>query len=58
MGVSQKVMESLKEAGVENVDDIIKIKAEGLTNIKGIGEKKAQKIIAEAKKLSAAAKTA
>jgi len=51
-GVSDKVIESLKEAGINSIDDIIKIKEEGLVKIKGIGEKKAQKIVAEAKKLA------
>lgn len=50
-GVGDKIIESLKEAGIKSVDDIIKIKEEGLVKIKGIGEKKAQKIVAEAKKL-------
>jgi len=47
-GVGDKIIESLKEAGIKNIDDIIKAKEEGLMKIKGIGEKKAQKIIAEA----------
>ncbi|MFA6130113.1 MAG: transcription termination factor NusA [Candidatus Omnitrophota bacterium] len=51
-GVGEKTIESLKEAGVHSIDDIIKIKEEGLVKIKGIGEKKAQKIFAEAKKLA------
>jgi N utilization substance protein A len=51
-GVGDKIIESLKEAGVKSIEDIIKIKEEGLVKIKGIGEKKAQKIIAEAKKLA------
>lgn len=50
-GVGDKIIESLKEAGIKSIDDIIKAKAEGLMKIKGIGEKKAQKIITEAKKL-------
>ncbi|MDD5281082.1 MAG: transcription termination factor NusA [Candidatus Omnitrophica bacterium] len=50
-GVGDKVIESLKEAGVKSLDDILKIKEEGLVKIKGIGEKKAQKIVAEARKL-------
>ena len=50
-GVGDKTIESLREAGVKSIDDIIKIKEEGLVKIKGIGEKKAQKIFAEAKKL-------
>jgi transcription termination/antitermination protein NusA len=56
LGVSKKIMESLKEAGVNSAEDIIKIKLEGLTKIQGIGEKKAQKIITEAKKLSGSVK--
>ena len=51
-GVGEKTIESLKDAGVKCIDDIIKIKEEGLVKIKGIGEKKAQKIFAEAKKLA------
>jgi len=47
-GIGDKIIESLKEAGVKSLDDIIKIKEEGLVKIKGIGEKKAQKIVAEA----------
>jgi len=54
LGVSQKIAESLSEAGIKNIDDIIKLDVRGLVEIKGIGEKKAQKIIAEAKKLSKA----
>ncbi len=50
--VSEKLIDSLKEAGIKSVDDIIRLQVEGLTKIKGIGEKKAQKIIAKAKKLS------
>jgi N utilization substance protein A len=52
LGVGTKIAESLTEAGVKNVDDIIKLQVQGLVKIKGIGEKKAQKIIMEAKKLS------
>lgn len=50
-GVGEKVIESLKEAGIKSLNDIIKMGAEKLTEIKGIGEKKAQKIVAQAKKL-------
>ena len=52
LGVGQKIAESLKEAGIKNIDDVIKLQVLGLIKIKGIGEKKAQKIITEAKKLS------
>jgi transcription termination/antitermination protein NusA len=58
LGVGKNVLEGLKEAGVKSADDIIKIKIEGLIKIKGIGEKKAQKIITAAKKLPATAKIA
>jgi len=51
-GVGDKIIESLKESGIKSIQDIIKIKEEGLVKIKGIGEKKAQKIVAEAKKLA------
>jgi len=50
-GVGEAILESLKIAGIKNINDIIEAKAEGLTQIKGIGEAKAKKIIAEAKKL-------
>lgn len=50
-GVGEKVIESLKEAGIKSLNDIIKMGAEKLIEIKGIGEKKAQKIVAQAKKL-------
>jgi transcription antitermination factor NusA-like protein len=50
-GVGEVILESLKEAGIKNINDIIEAKIEGLTQIKGIGEAKAKKIIAEAKKL-------
>ncbi|MDD5097976.1 MAG: transcription termination factor NusA [Candidatus Omnitrophica bacterium] len=49
-GISEKIAESLKEAGIKSIEDILKAKAEGLIKIKGIGEAKAAKIIAEAKK--------
>ena len=50
-GVGAKLAASLKETQILSLDDLIKAKVEGLIKIKGIGEKKAQKIIAEAKKL-------
>jgi DNA-directed RNA polymerase alpha subunit len=52
LGLGDKIAGSLKEAGVKNINDIIKLDLQGLMEIKGIGEKKAQKIIAEAKKLA------
>jgi len=51
-GVGDKILVSLKDAGIKSIEDIIKAKVEGLMKIKGIGEKKAAKIIAEAKKLN------
>ena len=50
-GIGEKTLLSLKEAGINSIEDILKAKLEGLTQIKGIGEKKAEKIIEEAKKL-------
>jgi N utilization substance protein A len=52
-GVGEKTIESLKEAGFGSLEDILKAKIEDLTQIKGIGEKKAEKIIAAAKKAKA-----
>lgn len=50
-GVSAKIAEGLKEAGIKSLNDIIEAKEEALVKVKGIGEKKAHKIITEAKKL-------
>ena len=46
-----KIIEGLKEAGIKSINDVVEAGAEGLMKVKGIGEKKAQKIITEAKKL-------
>jgi N utilization substance protein A len=51
-GVGEKTLASLKEAGFKSVEDIAKAKTEDLTQVKGIGEKKAEKLIEEAKKLT------
>jgi len=51
-GVGVKTITGLKEAGFKSVGDIAKAKIEDLTQVKGIGEKKAVKLIEEAKKLS------
>ena len=51
-GVGEKTLVSLKEAGFNTIGDISKAKIEDLVNIKGIGKKKAEKLIEEAKKLS------
>ncbi|MCK9571971.1 MAG: transcription termination factor NusA [Candidatus Omnitrophica bacterium] len=50
-GVSDKILEGLKAAGIKTIADVLKTKSEGLMQVKGIGEKKAEKLIAEAKKL-------
>lgn len=51
-GVGEKTLANLKEAGLNSIGDILKAKLEDLVKIKGIGEKKAEKIIEEAKKLN------
>jgi N utilization substance protein A len=51
-GVGEKTLASLKEAGFNTIGDISKAKIEDLVNIKGIGKKKAEKLIEEANKLS------
>jgi len=50
-GIGEKTLASLKKAGISSIDDLLKAKLEDLTQIKGIGEKKAQNLIEEAKKL-------
>ena len=50
-GIGEKTLANLKEAGINSIEDILKAGLGGLTKVKGIGEKKAVKIIEEAKKL-------
>ncbi|MFH1128443.1 MAG: transcription termination factor NusA [Candidatus Omnitrophota bacterium] len=50
-GVGEKTLQALKEAGLTNVEDILKADINDLLKIKGIGQIKAEKIIEEAKKL-------
>ncbi|MFA5287206.1 MAG: helix-hairpin-helix domain-containing protein, partial [Candidatus Omnitrophota bacterium] len=50
-GLGDKTLISLKEAGINSLPDLIKAGEEGLVKIKGIGEKKAAKLIADAKKI-------
>ncbi|MDD5432776.1 MAG: transcription termination factor NusA [Candidatus Omnitrophica bacterium] len=50
-GVGEKTLSSLKDAGINSVEDILNSNPEDLTKIKGIGQKKAEKLIEEAKKL-------
>ncbi len=52
-GVGEKTLAALKEAGFKNIEDVANTNIENLTKVKGIGEKKAQKLIEEAKKLKA-----
>ncbi|MDP2940649.1 MAG: transcription termination factor NusA [Candidatus Omnitrophota bacterium] len=52
-GVGEKTLEGLKSAGIKSIEDIAKSSVEELAKVKGIGEKKAEKLIAEAKKLKA-----
>ncbi len=51
-GVGEKTLSGLKAAGFMSLDDIVKADVAALTKIKGIGDKKAQKLIEEAKKLT------
>jgi len=50
-GIGEKTLENLKAAGIKTIADLLKTKLEDLTEVKGIGQKKAEKLIAEAKKL-------
>ncbi|MCX5697369.1 MAG: transcription termination factor NusA [Candidatus Omnitrophica bacterium] len=50
-GIGGKTLSSLKVAGIKSIEDLINAGIEGLTKIKGIGEKKANKVLEEAKKL-------
>lgn len=50
-GVGKKTKATLQEAGFKNVEDIVKADIQDLIKIKGISNKKAEKLIAEAKKL-------
>ncbi|MCU0666610.1 MAG: transcription termination factor NusA [Candidatus Omnitrophica bacterium] len=51
-GVGDKTLAILAENGFKTILDLAKAKAEDLTKLKGIGEKKAEKLIEQAKKLS------
>jgi N utilization substance protein A len=50
-GVGEKTLDRLKKAGFSSLSDIAKADINTLIEIKGIGEKKAQKIIGETRKL-------
>jgi len=49
-GVGEKTLANLKQAGFNTIEDILKVEIKELLKVKGIGQKKAQKLIAEAKK--------
>jgi len=48
-GVGEKTLESLNGAGFKTIEDILQANIKDLMKIKGIGEKKAEKIIDQAK---------
>jgi len=50
-GIGEKTLVSLKSSGINSLSDLINAGEEGLVKIKGIGEKKAAKLIADAKKV-------
>ncbi|MDD3087502.1 MAG: transcription termination factor NusA [Candidatus Omnitrophica bacterium] len=50
-GLGEKTIVALKDAGINSLAELIGAEQEGLMKIKGIGEKKAAKLIADAKKL-------
>ncbi len=50
-GLGEKTLLSLKEAGINSLPDLLNAGEEGLIKIKGIGDKKAAKLVADAKKL-------
>jgi len=50
-GVGEKILAGLEAAGLNSLEDIAKAKLEDLTKVKGVGNKKAQKLIEEARKL-------
>jgi transcription termination/antitermination protein NusA len=51
-GAGEKTLQSLKDAGFTSLEALAGAQISDLTNIKGIGEKKAEKLIEEAKKLT------
>ncbi|MDD4893967.1 MAG: transcription termination factor NusA [Candidatus Omnitrophica bacterium] len=48
-GVGEKTLQNLKEAGFKNIDDILEADIKDLMKVKGIAEKKAKKIIEQAR---------
>jgi len=50
-GISERIIEMLKEAGIENVERILELEIDALTEIPGIGDKTAVKIMEAARDL-------
>ncbi len=50
-GVGEKTVLNLKQAGFDSIESLTKAKTDDLIKIKGIAEKKAQKLIEESKRL-------
>ena len=48
-GVGKKLKEKLTNSGIETIQDLAKSKIEALTQIEGIGQKKAESLIEAAK---------
>jgi N utilization substance protein A len=51
-GVGEKTLACLKEAGFNTIEDILRRDIKDLLKVKGIGKKRAEKLIKEAKKLT------
>jgi len=51
-GIGEKTLLNLRDAGFKTIDDIANADIKTLMQVKGIGEKKAQKMIDESKKLT------
>ncbi len=49
-GIGEKMLSNLNAAGIKTISDLIKAGQVGLTDIKGIGEKKAAKLIEQARR--------
>lgn len=50
-GVGEKTLASLNEAGIKTVEDVLKAGIAGLVEVKGIGKKKAEKIVEQANEI-------
>ncbi|MFC1570682.1 transcription termination factor NusA [Candidatus Omnitrophota bacterium] len=54
-GITKKAQEALEEFGYDDIDKLIEAGVEGIVNVKGIGEKTAEKIFAFCEEVYAAA---